>query len=171
MVRERTGYDQRRVRAWGASRRVCFTMFVRNPMRHVLTRCFRFNFLLRKRSPSLFLRLITTRICSQIVARTNKYLELACFILADEPGPKGVCISSLKSSEMKRLRTALTYTCIIPPILSEHDQGLGHIRCSVLIFALTSIYYMRALLYSPHVPCSIGFSRFLSACCVMGCRQ
>ena len=26
---------------------------------------------------SLFLRLITTRICSQTVARTNKYLELA----------------------------------------------------------------------------------------------
>ena len=33
--------------------------------------------LLRQRSPSLFLRLITTRIYSQIVARTNKYLELA----------------------------------------------------------------------------------------------
>ena len=39
---------------------------------------------------SLFLRLITTRICSQIVGRTNKYLELARFLLIDETGPKGV---------------------------------------------------------------------------------
>ena len=56
-----------------------------------------------------------------------------------------VYISCLKSSEMNRLRTALTYTCIIAPLLSEHDQGLGRIRCSVLIFVLASIYYMRAL--------------------------
>ena len=81
------------------------------------------------------------------------------FLLIDEPG---VYISSLKSSEMKRLRTALTYTCIIAPLLSGHGQGLGRIRCSVLIFVLASIYYMRALVYSPHDPCSIGFSRFSS---------
>ena len=47
---ERTGHDHRRVRAL---RRVCFTLFVPDPMRHVLTRCFRFNFFLRQRTPSL----------------------------------------------------------------------------------------------------------------------
>ena len=111
---------------------------------------------------SLFLRLITTRTCSQILARTKKYLELAWFLLIDEPG---VYISSLKSSEMKRLRTALTYTCIIAPLLSEHDQGLERISRSILLFVLASIYYMRALVYSPHDPCSIGFSRFSSEWC------
>ena len=46
-------------------------------------------------------------------------------------------------------------------------KGLERIRCSVLIFVLASIYYMRALVYSPHDPCSIDFSRFLSACCTL----
>ena len=48
-LRERMGYDYKRERMLGASRRACFTLFVR----HVLTRCFLFNFLLRQRSPSL----------------------------------------------------------------------------------------------------------------------
>ena len=75
--------------------------------------------------------------------------------------PKGV----YKQSQILGNESAaysLDYTCIIALLLSVHDQGLGRIRCSVLIFALTSIYYMRALVYSPHDPCSIGFSRFSS---------
>ena len=88
------------------------------------------------------------------------------FLLVDEPGLKGV----YKQSQILGNEAAaysLDYTCIIAPLLSEHNQGLGRIRCSVLLIALASIYYMRALLCSPHVPCSIGFPRFLSACCTL----
>ena len=94
------------------------------------------------------------------------------FLLVDEPGLKGV----YKQSQILGNEAAaysLDYTCIIAPLLSEHNQGLGRIRCSVLLFVLVSIYYIRALVYSPHTPGSISFSCFLSACCTlfMGCRQ
>ena len=116
---------------------------------------------------SLFLRLITDHNMNllskkSLLGLTNILNSHDCY-LSTSPARR-VYISCLKSSEMKRLRTALTYTCIIAPLLSEHGQGLGRIRSSVLIFVLAFIYIMRALVCSPHIP---DFSRFLSACCTL----
>ena len=145
--------------ASGASRRVCCTLFVR----HVLTRCFRFNFLLRQRSPSLcFLDWSLHKPALKSLLGLINILNSHNFYLSTSPARR-----VYRSSTPKRLRTALAFTCIIAPLLSEHNQGLGRIRCSVLLIALASIYYMRALVYSPHDPCSIGFPRFLSACCTL----
>ena len=164
---ERTVYDHR------PSRHVCFTIFVPDPVWHVCTRCFRFRVTVDASeftTITLFLGLITTRIRSYIVQyRTTKDFPNSAVSTCWRPRPERVyepnCPKrSLKCSKMTRLRAALTYTCIIAPLLSEHGQGLGRIRSSVLIFVLAFIYIMRALVYSPHIP---DFSRFLSACCTL----
>ena len=46
-------------------------------------------------------------------------------LLVDEPGPKGVYKQSLKSSEMKRLRTALTTRVSLPPSYLDTAKASG----------------------------------------------
>ena len=112
-------------------------------------------------------RLITTQTCSNIVIRASKYHKLARFIFVDALG-RIVFIDTF-SQTLGNESAAYSLDLHVQHRfrLLEHDQCFGRIRSSVLISVLASIYYMRAVVYSPYTPGSISFSCFLSACCTL----
>ena len=143
---ERTGYVQRRVCVSSASRRVCFTIFVPGPT--LCDTCLRVVFWFTVNAdgspPSLCVvhRLITTRTCSDIVIRASKYHELARFLFVDTLG-RSVYIdtfSQILGNESAAYSLALKM--YHRTLLSEHDQGFEHTRCSVLNFVPEPIYYI-----------------------------
>ena len=154
-----------------ASRRVCFTVFVPDSTRkmwHVFTRCFWFTVNADGSPPSLCVvhRLITTRTCSNIVIRASKYHKLARFLFVDALG-RSVYIHLDTFSQILGNESAaysLALKMYHRSLLSEHDQGFEHTRCSVLNFVPEPIYYICkwALI---HCPYSISFLCFLSGWC------
>ena len=113
---------------------------------------------------SLFLRLITTRICSIVVIWDNKSVGLRWFLLADAHGRSVYMIRNILSDSRK---WSGCVQLVSPLPLYEHVQDLGYTSCSVLNFFPGPIYYRYkwALVHCPHTSHSLSFSCLLSEWC------
>ena len=127
-----------------ASRRVCFTLFVPDPVRHVLTRCFRFNFLLRKRSPSLYFldRSLHESALKSLLGLIN-ILNSHNSYLSTSPARR-VYISSLKPSEMNQLRRSYSLDLHVyhrpPPIRVRARPRAYQVQCPSLCSSVYLLY-------------------------------